>query len=219
MSLLRNMFSLQGLVSNVTGVARQGALPHLRHARPSFCYAAAAAAANNNSHQWVSTANTSRNLKTALLNSSLELDETSFLRQNLKIFHLDMPKTTLIRCLCSFSGDAHNCHHEELLGLIKSKNITLIDVRREEELQETGMMYGALNIPLDELKQAFELPDDKFEQRYGKPRPKDNGASIVFSCRSGRRSLTAIEIAREKGFSKARHYPGGWIGWHAKSKL
>ncbi|XP_071501865.1 rhodanese domain-containing protein CG4456-like, partial [Diadema antillarum] len=117
------------------------------------------------------------------------------------------------------SGDAHNCHHEELLSLIKSKNITLIDVRREEELQETGMMHGALNIPLDELKQAFELPEDKFEQRYGKPRPKDDGASIVFSCRSGRRSLTAIEIAREKGFSKARHYPGGWIGWHAKSKL
>ena len=40
------------------------------------------------------------------------------------------------------------------------------------------------------------------------------GKRIVFSCRSGRRSITALGLAQQAGRDDIRaHYPGGILGW------
>ncbi len=52
-----------------------------------------------------------------------------------------------------------------------------------------------------QVEEAFKLPDDKFEARYGRPKPSETDDNIVFHCRSGKRSLTALEAARAQGYS------------------
>ncbi len=40
------------------------------------------------------------------------------------------------------------------------------------------------------------------------------GKRIVLSCRSGRRSITALGLAQQAGRDDIRaHYPGGILGW------
>lgn len=114
--------------------------------------------------------------------------------------------------------DSQNCYHDEMSKLVQSGQGIIIEIRRHDEIQEHGMMDGAHHIPLDELQAAFELPDDQFEQRYGLKRPHTDGSEIVFTCRSGRRSKIALEIAKGFGFTKARHFPGGWNSWIEKTQ-
>lgn len=45
------------------------------------------------------------------------------------------------------------------------------------------------------------LPSDEFEKKYGRNKP-DTNFPLVFSCRSGKRSTMATEIATKLGFSK-----------------
>ncbi len=44
--------------------------------------------------------------------------------------------------------------------------------------------------------------------------PAEAGKRIVLSCRSGRRSITALGLAQQAGRDDIRaHYPGGILGW------
>ena len=46
--------------------------------------------------------------------------------------------------------------------------------------------------------------------------PPEPGRRIVFSCRSGKRSLVALERARLAGRTDiTAHYPGGMLDWNA----
>ena len=72
----------------------------------------------------------------------------------------------------------------------------IIDVRRSSESSE-GMLRGAVNIPLDELRQRLSELDPK------KP-------TIVY-CRSGQRSYFAYQILKGHGFSQVYNLSGGYL--------
>jgi rhodanese-related sulfurtransferase len=76
--------------------------------------------------------------------------------------------------------------------------ILLVDVREPHEF-EAGRIPGAVNLPLS-----------AFDPALIEPAP---GQTVVFSCRSGARSLKAIDISRAAGFPYSAHYPGAMLEW------
>jgi rhodanese-related sulfurtransferase len=68
-------------------------------------------------------------------------------------------------------------------------NIQIIDVRNKEEIEETGTIKGALNIPAGEVADRIgEIPKDK---------------DLVMYCSTGARAEMAYNVLKEKGY-KAR---------------
>jgi rhodanese-related sulfurtransferase len=88
-------------------------------------------------------------------------------------------------------------------------------VREPGELQETGRIPGAINIPIKTAPDSFHILDDEFEDRFGFPRP-DRDAEVLFYCRSGVRSRAAAGLARDAGWTNTSEYPGSWLDWSGR---
>jgi len=88
----------------------------------------------------------------------------------------------------------------------------VIDVRTERELVEDGVIQGALNIPLKQLKVALQMHPDDFQEKYKVSMPDDD-APIIFSCLVGGRSAKAQFMSRELGFTNVANYAGSFADW------
>ena len=87
----------------------------------------------------------------------------------------------------------------ELKQGLADGSIALIDVREPNEFS-AGHIPGAIRLPLSRFNPA-ELPPA-------------GGKRIVFNCRSGKRTLQAIEMSRLGGRSDAiAHYEGSMLDW------
>jgi rhodanese-related sulfurtransferase len=76
-------------------------------------------------------------------------------------------------------------------------NLILIDVRRAEELQESGTIENSINIPLDGfIARKVDWPVDK-------------DVRIIVFCGSGHRSTIAMTILRSYGYSDVYSLLGG----------
>jgi rhodanese-related sulfurtransferase len=78
--------------------------------------------------------------------------------------------------------------------------ILLVDVREPNEIA-AERIPGAVIVPLSTFDPA-ELPDPQ-------------GKRLVFSCRSGRRSVTASQAAQAAGLPHDSHMAGGILAWKA----
>ncbi|KAK3318354.1 Rhodanese-like domain-containing protein, partial [Apodospora peruviana] len=90
-----------------------------------------------------------------------------------------------------------------------------LDSREPGELQQTGRIPGAVNIPVTTQPDSFHISEEEFEDRFGYPRP-DKDAEVVFYCKAGVRSRGAAALARDAGWSKVGEYPGSWLDWVEK---
>lgn len=85
-------------------------------------------------------------------------------------------------------------HIEDIESLKKDKNNLFIDVRSEDEYQ-SGHIDGAINIPLDELRNHLnEINKNK---------------TLCINCQSALRSYIACRILLQYGF-KCKHLSGGY---------
>lgn len=81
------------------------------------------------------------------------------------------------------------------------QELLFVDIRQAMELAESGMIDGALHIPLQDLpRRVGEL---------------DREQEVILYCASGVRSIEAARFLREKGFSKAWSLGGGVARWEA----
>jgi rhodanese-related sulfurtransferase len=95
-----------------------------------------------------------------------------------------------------------NVNREDLKKGLADGTIVLVDVREPNEFAD-GHIPGAILNPL----QSFD-PDALPSKQEGK--------RIVLSCRSGKRSLVAMERARAAGRTDiTAHYAGGMLDWNA----
>lgn len=101
----------------------------------------------------------------------------------------------------------------ELKAMLTANNVQLFDVREPHELVETGKIACATNIPLRKVPEAFTMDPEEFEEQYNVKKPSKNDANIVFHCLAGVRSRAAMEAVHQIGFTKAKHYPGGFVEW------
>ena len=99
---------------------------------------------------------------------------------------------------------------DELKFLLGSKGgYVLIDVRERDELKY-GMIPGAKNLPLSELKEALGISKKDFEKKYGFAISKDE--RIIFYCRTGGRSAEATSLAESKGY-QSENFKGSVKEW------
>nr|BAN21173.1 conserved hypothetical protein [Riptortus pedestris] len=112
----------------------------------------------------------------------------------------------------SAASSVVNIDVNELQKFQKNPSATIIDVREPSELKETGELPCSTNIPLATVAAALQDDPSKFKEKYSIEKPLiDN--PIVFSCRSGRRSLQAAESAASIGYKKVYNYAGGILDW------
>ncbi|KAL2085135.1 hypothetical protein ACEWY4_018455 [Coilia grayii] len=107
--------------------------------------------------------------------------------------------------------------YEQLLTMLASKNVQLFDVRNPDEFQ-AGRIPGAVNIPLDNLEPSLKLSPQHFELLFEAKAPGKEDGNIVFHCQRGRRSASALDIARRLGYTRARHFAGGYKEWAEQKK-
>ena len=95
-------------------------------------------------------------------------------------------------------GDANadEITYTALVQALREGKVALVDVREPNEY-EAGHVEGAILHPLSSFDPA-QLP---------------RSVPIVLMCRSGNRSMTALNRARAAGFNDIWHYKGGAIGW------
>lgn len=92
-----------------------------------------------------------------------------------------------------------NVYLDELKKGLADGTILVVDVREPNEYA-AGRIPGSLLNPLQKFDPALL--------------PRAPGKRVVLSCRSGRRSLTALALAHEAGRDDVRaHYPGGFQEW------
>lgn len=81
--------------------------------------------------------------------------------------------------------------------LEKDPKAALIDVREQEEFEEANLS-GKL-IPMSELQDRYaEIPKE---------------GTVYVHCRSGKRSRTAIEFLKTKGYANCVNVTGGILAW------
>lgn len=118
----------------------------------------------------------------------------------------------------STSTEKPSASFEEIECATTDENILVIDVREPLELQESGVIPGSINIPLGEVENVLrDMPPEEFKARYGKEKPPLD-FPIILSCRSGKRSAQAQEIANRLGFSNVKNFEGGWLDWEERTK-
>jgi adenylyltransferase/sulfurtransferase len=88
---------------------------------------------------------------------------------------------------------------DELRGrLDRGEDFLVLDVRNPEEFQ-IARIPGSVLIPLPELE--------------GRLNELDRNRDMVVHCKSGMRSRKAIQLLREKGFTRVKNLKGGILAW------
>ncbi len=94
----------------------------------------------------------------------------------------------------------HDLTADDVAAGIKDGRYLLIDVREPNEVAVEAYP-DALVLPLSTFD-PNEIPDPK-------------GKTVVFACRSGKRSITASLAAQAAGKAYDSHLAGGILGWKA----
>lgn len=99
-----------------------------------------------------------------------------------------------------FVGDWSPVTPAELQQKIQgNRDLVLIDTREERELQEKGIIPGAIHIPIDDLRgRVKELDPDK---------------ETILYCAVGLRSYVGNRLLLMKGFKNVKTLTGGINGW------
>jgi rhodanese-related sulfurtransferase len=100
--------------------------------------------------------------------------------------------------LFQMGPDPREITNADAAKVYEGKNATFVDVREMSEWN-AGHMPGSVHIPLGDLtRRAGELPTDK---------------PIITVCRSGNRSLYAVDMLQTKGHSDVKSMAGGLVEW------
>ena len=97
----------------------------------------------------------------------------------------------------------------------QSNGVVIVDIRRNEEWKDTGIINGAETITA--FTKAGSLHPD-FQADFTKL-VSDPDTPFVLYCRSGRRTgILRDALETSMGFKKAMHLSGGIVGWKRDGK-
>lgn len=92
--------------------------------------------------------------------------------------------------------------------LANRANSFAIDVREPDEVM-MGSIPASVNLPLSNLEKALDMDGSDFMRAYGFRKPAKS-MPLIFFCKAGVRSSSAVSLAKGKGFNKVRNYPGSY---------
>eukprot|EP01130_Rhizamoeba_saxonica_P011803 TRINITY_DN4916_c0_g1_i1.p1 TRINITY_DN4916_c0_g1~~TRINITY_DN4916_c0_g1_i1.p1 ORF type:complete len:161 (-),score=28.44 TRINITY_DN4916_c0_g1_i1:93-512(-) len=97
------------------------------------------------------------------------------------------------------------------------KQLILIDVREPKEVQASGSIGQAVNIPLGNVEEMLDKPSEVWERELGIKKPEKDD-EIIFYCRLGGRSNNACMITQSKGYNNVINYKGSAFEWFHMDK-
>ncbi|KAK2603777.1 hypothetical protein QQS21_004062 [Conoideocrella luteorostrata] len=97
---------------------------------------------------------------------------------------------------------------------LSHNDVVIVDVREPVELQSTGKIPGAVNIPITSAVQSFHIPEADFEDMYGFERPSRDSTLLLY-CKAGVRAKSAAGLAKHAGWRSVGEYTGSWLDWEA----
>jgi len=92
----------------------------------------------------------------------------------------------------------------------------IIDVREPDEVAQ-GSIPSSVSIPLSGFGHSLAMPAIHFKEAHGFEKPEKD-QEIIFYCRSGKRSATAADEAKQRGYTNIKNYSGSWLDWVAKEQ-
>ena len=98
------------------------------------------------------------------------------------------------------TGKVKDLTPEQVLAGLNAGKVMLIDVREPREI-EAERIAGAIFLPMSVFA-PNAIPDP-------------DGKTVVFSCASGIRSVTASQLAQAAGLPYDAHLAGGLKAWKA----
>jgi rhodanese-related sulfurtransferase len=88
---------------------------------------------------------------------------------------------------------------------VNNPNILFIDPRDSEDISSTGIIPGALNIPLNELSEKSD--EDLPQELSSHTRP------IITSCGAGPMGTLAAHALKQRGYENVLYIDGGTESW------
>ena len=102
------------------------------------------------------------------------------------------------------------------LTTYQPNGVVILDIRRNEEWTDTGIIRGAKTITA--FTKAGSLHPD-FQVKFASLAPNSDTTFVLY-CRSGRRTGTLHDaLGSSMGFTKAMHLSGGIVGWKKDGEL
>lgn len=104
-------------------------------------------------------------------------------------------------------GIITNVSNAELQDLL-DKGVTLVDIRRAEEWQETGVVAGSQRLTLFQGNGAVNA---NFLSDLKKVVPADKPVALI--CRTGNRTRAGSEMLTQAGYTQVYNVTQGITGW------
>ena len=120
--------------------------------------------------------------------------------------------TSASEMVAAAKAEIENLTPDQVAEELRSGNATLIDIREENELRETGRIAGAHHAPRGMLE-FYADPASPYH------RPEfDRARRPVLYCASGGRSALAARTLRALGYADVAHPDGGLKAWIASGR-
>ena len=89
-------------------------------------------------------------------------------------------------------------------------NTLVVDVREPGDVQTTGTVPGAINVPLGMLaiRADKELPEAMRDERL-----QDRSTPVLTTCAAGGQAALAAKTLKDMGFTNVSYIEGGAKGW------
>ncbi|HIQ15965.1 MAG TPA: rhodanese-like domain-containing protein [Leucothrix sp.] len=111
------------------------------------------------------------------------------------------------------AGGYSNIDNAKLQELL-DQSVTLVDIRLEEEWQQTGIVKGAKTITFFDRTGRI---NPAFVPEFTKLVKKDQPVALI--CRTGRRTQAASQaIAQQLGYKKVYNVTHGILGWISEKR-
>jgi len=100
---------------------------------------------------------------------------------------------------------------QDVLPLMRSPDVALIDLRERSERERHGTIPGSLHVPYLALQENISSGGMLSELA------KSTSKQLVFYCAFGERSAMAVQAAQDAGLATACHIQGGIDAWKKAS--
>ena len=114
------------------------------------------------------------------------------------------------RMVAEAKARIENLSPDQVASELQAGTSTLIDIREPPELEETGIIPGAIHAPRGMLEFYADPTSPYHREEF------DPDARIVVTCASGGRSALAVETLQRMGYRDVAHLDGGMNAWIAQ---
>lgn len=117
--------------------------------------------------------------------------------------------TSVMDMVAKAKENIENLTPTELASELDGGDVLLVDLREAAEVQDQGIIAGALHAPRGMLE-FYADPATPYHRAEFDPDRR-----TVLYCASGGRSALASSVLKQMGFSNVAHLDGGFKAWIA----